>query len=473
MAETSRKQVGNIIEVRGQTVRVSCNADYLPRQRELLVATDNKDIRLEVYSYENDRVLKALLLCDPELVSRSMAVEATENDITIPITLDVLGRVVNIYGEPQDGGEPINTEKRRSIYQLPEALDNDKDDKKAPEILETGIKAIDIFAPIPKGGKLGLIGGAGVGKTILLTELLHNIGSLDKTASIFAGIGERIREGHELWNSLQESGLMDKTTMILGNINENAAIRFRIGAAAAAFAEYFRDDEGYNVLFFVDNMFRFVQAGSELSTLLGEIPSEFGYQPTLQSDISDFENRLRGRNGKWVTSVQTVYVPADDMTNPAVATTLPHLNAAVFLSRDITQQGRLPAIDLLRSHSSITDKDIVGEYHYSTVTRAMEFLNHYSRLERIVSIVGEEELSKENRQYFQRSVRLLNYMTQPFFSAEIHTGRKGVKVDRKDAIRDLADIIDGKYDHIPADEMLYIGTLRGAGLKGQHTGPKR
>lgn len=255
--------------------------------------------------------------------------------------------------------------------------------------------------------------------------------------------------------------------MILGNINENAAVRFRIGAAATALAEYFRDDEKSDVLFFVDNMFRFVQAGSELSTLLEEIPSEFGYQPTLQSDIAAFENRLRSVEDRSVTSVQTVYVPADDLSNPAVSTTLPHLDAAVFLSREVTQEGRLPAVDLFQSQSSILERRIVGDFHYKTITRAVEILNQYQRLERIVAIVGEEELSEENRQYFHRATRLLNYMTQPFFSAEIHTGRSGIAVDREEAVQDVADIVDGKCDDIPAEELRYIGSLKDAGFRDE------
>ncbi len=479
MAEDEQRYIGRIIGVQSQTVRVACDASYFPAQREVLVTQSEEPVRLEVDSYESDFVLKALLLGNPQQVRRNMPVAAIGRELTVPATAKILGRVINLYGEPEDGGQMITDTERRSIYQLTADSEGGEDAAawgvldKDIEILETGIKAIDLFTPIPKKGKLGLIGGAGVGKTVLLTELLHNIGRLEDTVSVFAGIGERIREGHELWHSLREAGLMDSTTMILGHINENAAIRFRVAAAATAIAEYFRDEEGYNVLFFVDNMFRFVQAGSELSTLLGEIPSEFGYQSTLQSDVAQFENRLKSSKDHSITSIQTVYVPADDLNNPAVAATLPHLDAAVFLSRDITQQGRLPAVDLLRSHSSIMDKNIVGEYHYSTVTRAMEFLNHYKRLERIVSIIGEEELSKDNRQYFQRSVRLLNYMTQPFSVAELHTGRQGLTVDRQTAARDLADILDGKYDDVPAEEMLYIGSLRGAGLEGKHTGPKR
>jgi len=381
MAQDSRgEQIGRIIEVRGQTVRIRCEGSYLPQLRELLVAHEDETVRMEVHSYESDRVLSALLLCAPQQVERNIGVHATGSEIQIPVGPSVLGRIINLYGDVKDGGEPLAISQYRSIYKT----DAEQAEEQAARgefredvIQETGVKVIDLFAPLPKGGKLGLIGGAGVGKTVLLTELLHNIGTLDNTISIFAGIGERIREGHELWRSLQKSGLLESTTMILGNINENAAVRFRVGAAAAALAEYFRDDERSDVLFFVDNMFRFVQAGSELSTLLEEIPSEFGYQPTLQSDIAAFENRLRSAEGRSVTSVQTVYVPADDMSNPAVSTTLPHLDAAVFLSREVTQEGRLPAVDLYQSQSSILDTRIVGDFHYSTVTRAVEVLNQY------------------------------------------------------------------------------------------------
>lgn len=469
MAQDQRTRIGQIIEVRGQTVRVACDASYLPNLRELLVVEGQEDIRLEVHAYESDHVMNALLLAQPHQVQRHMQVVATGSEIQVPVDPSILGRIMNLYGEVEDGGDPIADVDRRSIYQTTRGRDvTDGNKEVSSEVIqETGIKVVDLFAPLPKGGNLGLIGGAGVGKTVLLTELLHNIGTLDNTISIFAGIGERIREGHELWQSLQESGLLDKTTMILGHINENAAVRFRVGAAATALAEYFRDERDSDVLFFVDNMFRFVQAGSELSTLLEEIPSEFGYQPTLQSDIAEFENRLRSYGERSVTSVQTVYVPADDLSNPAVSTTLPHLDTAIFLSREVTQEGRLPAVDIYQSQSSILSSKTVGDFHYNTITRAVEILNQYQRLERIVAIVGEEELSEENRQYFQRANRLLNYMTQPFFSAEIHTGRSGVRVDREEAVQDVADIINGKVDEIPAEELRYIGSLAEAGLRAE------
>ena len=472
MASKTPHTIGKISRVRGQTVQVTCESTYHPELQELLVADADPDLRMEVHSYENETTLNALLLAHPSRAARHMRVNATGDRLTVPADRRVLGRIIDLFGDPQDGGAAIEPEAYRSIYTRgSDPLESVRtNDEKSTNILQpTGIKVLDLFAPLPRGGKLGLIGGAGVGKTVLLTELLHNIGRAENTVSIFAGIGERIREAHELWRSLDRSNLLDRTAMILGNINENAAVRFRVGAAAAALAEYFRDDAEADVLFFVDNMFRFVQAGSELSTLLEEIPSEFGYQPTLQSDIAAFENRLRSSRKNAVTSVQTVYVPADDMSNPAVSTTLQHLDTAVFLSREATQEGRLPAVDLFRSRSSIMTSEVVGEFHYKTITRAVEVLNQYQRLERIVAILGQEELSEENRLQYDRASKLLNFMTQPFFAAEIHSGREGISVDREAAVQDVADIIDGTYDEIPADEFRYIGSLKDAGIKKSST----
>ena len=468
MSDEIKKQnklVGRVQGVRGQIVQITCETDYKPKVKELLIDSRDEGARMEVYSYENDHTLNALLLSSSRSVYRNAEIVTTGAEVTIPVGSATLGRVIDLYGRELDEKGKLSSEKTRSIYPThrQEALYTPP----SVEVLETGIKAIDFFTPLPRGGKLGLIGGAGVGKTILLTELLHNIGQGDDTVSIFAGIGERIREGHELWKTLEENGLIEKTAMILGGINENAAVRFRIAAAAAALAEYFRDNEQKDVLVFVDNIFRFAQAGSELSILLGNIPSEFGYQPTLQTEIAQFQNRLRSTEDRSITSVQTVYVPADELTNPAVATTLTHLDAAVVLSRDVAQEGRLPAMDPFRSQSSIVSREFIGDEHYLAVTKAVEVLNQYSRLDRIVAIVGEEELSPENQKNYHRARQLINYMTQPFFSAEIHTGRDGVKVKRTDVVLDVMDIVNGKFDDVPTEDFRFIGNLKDAGIRSE------
>ncbi len=457
--------MGRVKALRGQVVQISCETDYRPAVRELLLAEDDHDTHMEVYSYSDDHTINALLLSPVDSVSRYTRVVTTGGQISIPVGEGVLGRVMNLYGQPQDEKGLIKAKALRSIYT--EADDSDKFKASELKIQDTGIKAIDFFAPLPRGGKLGIIGGAGVGKTVLLTELMHNIQQEKNTISIFAGIGERIREGYELWQTLESSGLIEKTAMIMGNVNENAAVRFRVAWAASALAEHFRDEEKKDVLFFVDNMFRFAQAGGELSTLLDNIPSEFGYQPTLQTEVAQFENRIKSTANRYITSVQTIYVPSDELTNPVVTTTLPHLDAALVLSRDVAQEGRLPAIDPFRSQSSIVTKEALGEMHYVAVTKAVELLNQYNRLHRIVAIVGEEELSLENRKAYHRAQQLINYMTQPFFSAEIHTGRKGAFVKREDLVKDVCDIITGSFDDVVADKFKFIGNLKDAGIRSE------
>jgi len=331
-------------------------------------------------------------------------------------------------------------------------------------VLETGIKTIDFFAPLLKGGKMALVGGAGVGKTTLQEEILRNVVYGGGGVSVFAGIGERIREGHALWRSLEEYKVLDRTALVFGHISKNAAVRFLTASTAAALVEYFRDEAEEDVLFFADNVFRFLQAGSELSTLLGEIPSEFGYQPTLQTEIAQFENRLYSTEKAYVTSVQTVYVPADEFGNPAIAATMPHMDASVVLSRDLTQEGRYPAVDPFQSMSTALDPDIVGSEHYEAVTQSIELMSQYKQLARIVSIVGSEELSLENQRRYGRAQKILNYMTQPFMTTEIETGRTGIAVKRENVVRDMRAILAGDLDNISADRFLYIGDLKGAGL---------
>jgi F-type H+-transporting ATPase subunit beta len=459
MEKIESKFVGRVEGVRGQIVFVRSESDYKPSLRELLIAESNKEVRLEVHSYDAHNILRCLLFSSREKLKRNMRIVSYGKTLTIPVGKNILGRAMNLDGNPVDGGGPIDRLNECGIYGS-ESVPILQSGYKKKELLETGIKVIDFFTPLPRGGRLGLIGGAGVGKTVLMTEIIRNLNSEHDGVSIFAGIGERIREGHELWESLKATGSLSKTAFIVAHINENAAVRFKIAWAAAALAEYFRDKEKKDVLFFVDNIFRFVQAGSELSTLLEEIPSEFGYQPTLQTEIANFENRLVSTKDTSVSSIQTVYVPADQLTNPSVAASLPYFEAVVVLSRERNQQGKYPAVDLLKSKSLVLDRELIGDRHYEALTATTELLNRYNRLVRIVTIIGEGELSAQDRSTYERALRLQNYMTQDFFTLESHTGQPGVFVKREDVIKDVEDILQGKHDSTSPEKFLYIGAIR-------------
>jgi F-type H+/Na+-transporting ATPase subunit beta len=455
--------IGRVRGVLGQIVRIDCDGWYRPALRELLTVADAPLVRMEAYSYDDQNTLFCLLLSEVDSLERNDRIVTTGEQITVPVGNAVLGRVIDLYGEPIDGAGPLTVTTTSTIYRGHESTMGTKVVRPST-VLETGIKTIDFFAPLMRGGKMALVGGAGVGKTTLQEEILRNVVYKGTGVSVFAGIGERIREGHALWRSLKEHDVLDRTALVFGHINKNAAVRALTAATAATQVEYFRDEQKQDVLFFVDNVFRFLQAGSELSTLLGELPSEFGYQPTLQSEIAQFENRLYSTTEASVTSVQTVYVPADEFGNPAIAATMPHMDASVILSRDLTYEGRYPAVDPFRSTSIALNPKIVGVEHYTAATEAVEVLNQYQQLARIVSIVGEEELSLENQKRYQRAQKILNYMTQSFVSTEIETGRPGVKVALAAVVRDVRAILDGKLDEVEATKFLYIGDLEQAGL---------
>jgi ATP synthase F1 beta subunit len=455
--KTTHRPVGRVRDLRGQVVTIVCDGQYRPPLKELLYAENDKNVRLEAYAYENDRILRCLLLSSLTSLSRGDRILSTGQEITVPIGKDILGRAMDLFGSPEDGKGDIPAKSWRSIHNKAKPVSFTKLEKR--ELVETGIKAIDFFTPMQKGGKILLVGGAGVGKTVLMTEILRGMISSHKGVSIFAGIGERTREGFELWNWLQENGLLEKVVMVLGNIHKNAAVRFRSAWSASALAEYFRDEEKEDVLFFVDNVFRFLQAGSELSILAGEIPSEFGYQSTLQSEIASFESRLKSTSTNTVTSVQTMYLPADELSDPSIAVTVPHVDSIVILNRAVAQQGRLPAVDYTRSRSMLLNESIIGKEHYRTVTETTDILHQHERLQRIVAIVGPDELSTENRITFERAQKILNYLTQPFFTAKVQTGREGVFVSRKETVSDIRKILDGKVADIPSSSFLYIGSL--------------
>ncbi len=455
--QLTRRVVGRVREVRGQIVSVLCENSYRPPIRELLQSESDTSVRFEAYAYENDRSLTCLLFSENSRVGRGDIVISTGQEIMVPVGQSVLGRAIDLFGSAEDGQGPVESTTWKSIHSS--EIVSLAESYTSPDVLETGIKVIDFFTPIPKGGKLLLVGGAGVGKTVLLSELIQGMLKDVNTVGIFAGIGERSREGHELWRWLHESGTLQKVVLMMGAIHRNAAVRFRTADAATALVEYFRDEEQKNVLFFVDNVYRFLQAGSELSTIAGEMPSEFGYQPMLQSDIARFEDKLKSNQTEYVTSIQTMYVPADEMADPTISATIPYVDAMLVLSRAVAQQGRYPAIDFMRSRSQMINKNSIGAKHYDTVTRTFEVLSEHERLSRIVSIVGKDELSEEKRIKFDRGQKILNYFTQPFFATEIQTGRKGQSVPRIQTIQDVSDILDGKYDHVAAEQIMFRGQI--------------
>lgn len=448
--------VGRVTGVQGQIVLVECESDYRPKLHELLMAEDVAGVQIEVHSYVGRDKLSCLLLSSKEDLARNMRIVSAGTTLSIPVGQSVLGRAINIYGHPVDGGPLLAYTETRPIH--PEAKNVTLKKLPSKRLLETGIKIVDFFTPVIEGGRLGLVGGAGVGKTALMTEMIRNLNKTHPGVTLFTGIGERIREGYELWELLQKTEVLSKTTLIVAHINENAAIRFKVGAAAVTLAEYFRDEEHTDVLFFADNIFRFVQAGNELSTLLEEIPSEFGYQSTLQTQIAEFENRLVSGEQNSITSIQTVYVPADDLSDPAVAAATPYFEALVVLSREMSQEGRFPAIDILKSKSSALDRSYVDDKHFRVVTSAIEALHQYGRLARIATIIGESELSAQDRVVYERAMRLRNYMTQMTVTAEAQTGIPGVFVKREDVINDVEAILNGTFDDVPVEDFMYIGT---------------
>ena len=456
------KQVaGKIITVKGQIASVEIDDDLFPTLGEILISPDDKSVILEVFSQSSSKVF-CQILSSPMSLFRGMKIEGTGSDLKVPVGKEVLGRVIDLFGSPRDNLGPIIKNVSASIYSKAPSLNIIKTNS---EIVSTGIKAIDFLTPIQKGGKVGFIGGAGVGKTILLTELMHNITSNQKNVfSIFAGVGERIREGQELFQRLKESNTLASTVMILGQMNENAAIRFRVAQAAVAQAEYFRDILKSDVLFFIDNMFRFVQAGNEVATLLGTIPSEQAYQATLQTEISILEDRLMSTENGSITSFQNVYVPADEITDAGVSTVTSFLDTSVVLSRSVAQKGIYPPIDLYQSSTSTLSKALLGEAHFKALTEFQKLLDNYNRLSHIVAIVGEEELSTDNRILYNRTKKIINYLTQPFFMTEKQTGRKGVVVERNNIINDIILILSGNLDNIPAEKFMYIGSLKNAQL---------
>lgn len=456
------KSEGIIRSVNGQIAEVEITSEDAPMLLEILEGTKNSDTKLEVYFQERNKAF-CLILTDPLKIYRGMKVVGTGSELKIPVTKQLLGHAIDLFGNSIVGNQDfLKDSKKASIYTKTASINILQTQS---QILETGIKAIDFLTPILKGAKVGFIGGAGVGKTILITEMMHNITLKDQSISVFAGVGERVREAQELYERLGKSGVLGKTAIIVGQMNQHAAVRFRVALAAVTIAEYFRDEEKKDVLFFIDNMFRFLQAGNEVSTLLGNVPSDQGYQPTLQTEISSVEDRLISSQNGTITSIQTVYVPADETTDPAVSSIMAFLDTAIILSRDIAQQGIYPPIDLLQSSSSASTKAILGTDHFEALADFRQMMDNYNRLSHIIAIVGESELSAENRILYNRTKKIINYLSQPFFMTQAETGRKGAFVNRETTIKDIKIILSGKIDNISAEKLLYIGSLKDIGIE--------
>lgn len=447
---------GIIVSVRGQIAQVQSSGGGLPGLNEALVSPESPGVCLEVF-FQEKQYVSCLILSDPDKLFRGMKIEGTRAQISIPETPALLGRAIDLFGNPLDNGKAIPSTKRRSIYSKTPSLNTIAT---TSQVLETGIKAIDFLTPILRGGKTGFVGGAGVGKTILITELLHNITLRHNGASVFAGVGERIREGQELYQRLFETRVLPSTAIVLGNMNENAGVRFRVALAASAIAEYFRDLLKKDVLFFIDNMFRFVQAGNELSTLLGTLPSEQGYQATMLTELSQLEDRLVSTVNGSITSVQTVYVPADETNDPAVTAITSFFDTAIVLSRTVAQHNLYPPIDLSASSTSALKRGIVGSEHFEVAIQFQKMLSEYNSLAHIVAIVGEAELSAQDRLLYQRTKKVINFLTQPFFMTESQTGKRGVYVARSQAVADIKLIISGKLDAVSEEKFMYVGTIK-------------
>ncbi len=449
---------GTIVAIKGQIVEVEFRG-IKPAINEILTLKNDPTAILEVYSSSADETFYCFLMRHSKELQRGMTVINTNKPLVVPVGKSLLGRVINVFGEPLDGGEPF-----KDLKQVPISSTNVPYDHIAVPtvVLETGIKVIDFFSPILKGSRVGLFGGAGVGKTILLTEIIHNVVILHKedNISVFAGVGERAREGHELHQTLKASNVLQKVALIFGQMGENAAVRFRTAMAAITIAEYFRDVEKSNVLFFIDNMFRFAQAGYELGTLMNQIPSQDGYQPTLASELAAVQERLVSTTSGTMTSIEAIYVPSDDLTDYAVQSIFPFLSSTVVLSRNIYQEGRFPAVDILNSTSSALNRETVGESHYALYLTSQSLLKRAVELERIVSLIGESELSTTDQAVYRRAKILRNYFTQNFFTTELQTGKKGSYVSLAEIVVDVGQILSGRYDDVPAQSFMNIGSLK-------------
>ncbi len=448
---------GKIIQVMGPVVDVEFEDGSLPHIKDALTVENNgKRCVMEVAQHTGGNVVRCIMLASSDGLCRDMEVEPTGCGIQVPVGEKTLGRLFNVLGETIDGGESLEGEEKWVIHRDPPSFE---EQSPVVEMLETGIKVIDLLAPYAKGGKIGLFGGAGVGKTVLIQELITNIANEHGGYSIFTGVGERSREGNDLWTEMKESGVLNKTALVFGQMNEPPGARMRVAETGLTMAEYFRDREHQNVLLFIDNIFRFVQAGSEVSALLGRMPSAVGYQPTLATEVGDLQERIASTKNGSVTSVQAVYVPADDLTDPAPATTFAHLDATTVLSRKIVEQGIYPAVDPLESNSRILDEEVVGKEHYEVASRVQQTLQKYKELQDIIAILGMEELSEEDKLTVNRARKVQRFLSQPFHVAKNFTGVPGRYVPVKETVRGFKAILDGEMDAYPEGAFFNVGTI--------------
>ncbi len=448
---------GKIVQVMGPVVDVAFEDGNLPHIQDALTVMNNgKRCVMEVAQHIGGDVVRCIMLAASEELCKDMEVVATGKGIAVPVGEKTLGRLFNVLGDTLDGGESLEGEEKWVIHRDPPSF---ADQSPVVEMLETGIKVIDLLAPYAKGGKIGLFGGAGVGKTVLIQELITNIATEHGGYSIFTGVGERSREGNDLWTEMGESGVLKKTALVFGQMNESPGARMRVAETGLTMAEYFRDVKHQNVLLFIDNIFRFVQAGSEVSALLGRMPSAVGYQPTLATDLGGLQERIASTKNGSITSVQAVYVPADDLTDPAPATTFAHLDATTVLSRKIVEQGIYPAVDPLESSSRILEEDVVGKEHYEVANKVKEMLQKYKEIQDIISILGMEELSEEDKLTVSRARKIQRFLSQPFHVAENFTGVPGKYVPVKETVRGFKAIIDGEMDEYPEAAFFNVGTI--------------
>ena len=449
--------IGKIHQIIGPVIDIKFAPEQMPELLNAIEIMHNDEkIVAEVHQHIGDDEVRCIALSSTDGLSRGMDAYDTGNPIKVPVGQEVLGRLFNVLGDPIDEGAPVETEQRESIHRsAPRFEDQDT----SSQIFETGIKVIDLIAPYTRGGKVGLFGGAGVGKTVLIQELINNIATEHGGISVFAGVGERTREGNDLYNEMKESGVLEKTAMVFGQMNEPPGARMRVALTGLTIAEHFRDKEKQDVLLFIDNIFRFTQAGSEVSALLGRVPSAVGYQPTLATEMGALQERITSTKDGAITSVQAVYVPADDLTDPAPATTFAHLDATTVLSRAITELGIYPAVDPLASSSRILDPMILGEEHYEVARGVQQVLQKYKDLQDIIAILGMDELSEEDKVIVGRARRIQRFFSQPFSVAEQFTGMEGKYVSIKDTVRSFKEILEGKYDHIPESMFLLCGSI--------------
>ena len=456
------ENLGKVMQVMGPVVDVEFEQGKLPTIYTALTITnpaidDREDnLVIEVAQHLGDNVVRCIAMDVTDGLVRGMTVKDTGNQIMMPVGEAGLGRVLNVVGRPVDGLGPISQEKMRPIHrQAPKFTEQDV----TVRVLETGVKVIDLLVPFPRGGKMGMFGGAGVGKTVIMMEMVHNIAMQHGGISVFAGVGERTREGNDLYHEMKDSGVLPKAALIYGQMTEPPGARARVALSALTAAEYFRDEEGQDVLIFIDNIFRFTQAGSEVSALLGRMPSAVGYQPTLAVDLGELQERITSTDKGSITAVQCVYVPADDLTDPAPATTFAHLDGTVVLSRQIAELGIYPAVDPLDSTSRILDANYIGEEHYQTARQVQQILQKYKELQDIIAILGIEELSDEDKVTVSRARKMQRFLSQPFHVAEAFTGKPGKYVKIEDTVRSFKEICEGKYDHIPEQAFYMKGGI--------------